>query len=683
MIPKLIEEISIMWQKTKIMSKTIYQFIGDKKPPIDKIIIDCKYEFNNIDFCGFGSKALYEQLKKQEPSCTYTKGILEKIIFNSNITKVYISAIANKKVSDVKEITHCIYAWLKKNDHSFAEVIPELEKDMTELVNQVIEKQTRKKENNKKSKELVDITNPNSHGITNDDAYYYQEKKMINLLLNNTITPDEYQELYVLAHMDMPATLCIAKDIWLHIANIENYDKFNREKENIKLSLSERLEALQKNSSFIYKTGTGANVPLLNEDINKLDKKVTNILTELMQNKQYFDLLDLLNIKDNMWQKMLTIKSKSMNQVYQGYDQQEQDQPAGFYDQWDSMQAYNDYKTYNNINEYDIKKLIQLIVKMRFLSEFNNPERTQEFEVALKKKLFTMSVELFGVLNPENVEAIKKELNKLLFNEEDPLKIEKLVRNGADINAISFHHGMSVLGSAVCRKFTFKVMKLLDLGADVNLGCDPRGFTTLMLAFKEDMSDDIISRIIEKSTTINAQNNMGETALHLAIKNAQEHGGNKLDVIRRLLSQGALVTIKDMRRENTPLIAATDCTNVEVVKLMLNISREAIDIQNKEGDTALMVALQHRFSTDKAMVIIEELILAGADLNIKNKEGKNAFELVQKNKKYKDQVEKSLEKLAQQTSLGIEDDKNRFFSPTKNNSNEPNLLGAQTAFLNL
>ena len=64
--------------------------------------------------------------------------------------------------------------------------------------------------------------------------------------------------------------------------------------------------------------------------------------------------------------------------------------------------------------------------------------------------------------------------------------------------------------------------KLLDLGANVDVGEDNNGNTVLMCSIKESMPLPLVERILSQSNRSLEPNKMNETALILAIKAAKK-----------------------------------------------------------------------------------------------------------------------------------------------------------------
>lgn len=166
----------------------------------------------------------------------------------------------------------------------------------------------------------------------------------------------------------------------------------------------------------------------------------------------------------------------------------------------------------------------------------------------------------------------------------------------------------------------------------------------LILALKaKNLPDKIIHRILAQSTNINVQTRES-AALHIAIKRYHKTHSPSLDIIKHLLSSGASL-IKSNYLEHTPLMEAVISKHQDIVDCILAYQAdEYINLANNNGDTALLLALNHSWSPEKNAPIIEALILAGANPHIKNSQRKNAFDLAHRTKGYEDILTRALAK---------------------------------------
>ncbi|KAK4874330.1 hypothetical protein RN001_013690 [Aquatica leii] len=127
------------------------------------------------------------------------------------------------------------------------------------------------------------------------------------------------------------------------------------------------------------------------------------------------------------------------------------------------------------------------------------------------------------------------------------------------------------------------------------------------------------SSVMPSATTepvnINVSNSEGYTPLHTAAK----HG--RLNILRLLLDQGALVNIASSKEQLTPLHLACKHQRIKIVRELLQCGGCNIDVQDAKGNTPLHYAC---LSNDYS--IVELLLLNNCDSSIKNASGKTALQ---------------------------------------------------------
>ena len=203
----------------------------------------------------------------------------------------------------------------------------------------------------------------------------------------------------------------------------------------------------------------------------------------------------------------------------------------------------------------------------------------------------------------------------------------------------------------VLRRYSFSdlfwiVTMLLDNGADITK-IDPNGNTVLMLALLLNNDDDddhaykntittsilLLTKIIDNNLNIiNVQNKDGKTALMLATdeKFYQDPFNNiaemLLEFVKMLLKNGADITLIDNDGNNALMHSISNGAPVKIIMLLLlNIidnKMNIINVQNKDGNTALMLAVNIGWND-----IMEMLLDNGADINITDKDGNTALML--------------------------------------------------------
>lgn len=143
---------------------------------------------------------------------------------------------------------------------------------------------------------------------------------------------------------------------------------------------------------------------------------------------------------------------------------------------------------------------------------------------------------------------------------------------------------------------TAEVQKLLRQGADIEVR-DPRSGRTALTGAAEAGKAEMVKLLLEKGAKIEARDGGGNTALYGAAREGQT------EVVKLLLDKGANTEASDHDGE-TPLIWAAYEGHAEVVKLLLD-KGAAIEARKKNGDTALfLAALQGR--TEAVRVLLDK-----------------------------------------------------------------------------
>ena len=167
---------------------------------------------------------------------------------------------------------------------------------------------------------------------------------------------------------------------------------------------------------------------------------------------------------------------------------------------------------------------------------------------------------------------------------------------------------------------------LVEAGADLNVqNTRGRGYTALMYASESGNVESVKFPTERMSvSTLNQANDHGQTALMLAASHCDD---NNAVILKHLLEAGADVNVQ-CRRGYTALMYATELGKVESVKILTErISVSTLNQMNDEGQTALMLAVEDEnyIPRYRADIILENLVEAGADVNIQCKRGYTAL----------------------------------------------------------
>jgi len=159
-------------------------------------------------------------------------------------------------------------------------------------------------------------------------------------------------------------------------------------------------------------------------------------------------------------------------------------------------------------------------------------------------------------------------VNDVLPNGQAPLHIaafwsstrhvEQLLQYGAFVNHQD-NKGKTALHLSVCvRKYRRKILCLLAYGSDANLP-DKDGNIALHICRCRIYAMDML----EHNASVSAQNNLGESVLHLAVKR------DWMDVVLRILQKGAKPNLTNHDGESPVHYAAKFARNKDILVTLL------------------------------------------------------------------------------------------------------------------
>ncbi len=210
-----------------------------------------------------------------------------------------------------------------------------------------------------------------------------------------------------------------------------------------------------------------------------------------------------------------------------------------------------------------------------------------------------------------------KKLNVELLNAiNDEKRIQKLVQEGADIDAQN-NSGWTALMNATWWGDENCVKTILENRANVNIKNNKGGEALSLISFRT--SKNIVQWLLDKGADINAKDNKGMDAFLNASLNVN------IEVMQLLLKNGADINSKDKRGRTALMNAVYNCKG-DVIDVLL---KNKVDVNAKDdrGVTALMIASEICYG--KA---VELLLDNGVDVNAKNKNGETAYDIAKKNK---------------------------------------------------
>lgn len=254
---------------------------------------------------------------------------------------------------------------------------------------------------------------------------------------------------------------------------------------------------------------------------------------------------------------------------------------------------------------------------------------------------------------------------KQAINENDKNEVLNIIQKGIDIKSFKVE-GLTLLHYAIKAEKDIVIMTLLENGANINAK-DSNGCTPLHYAINTE-NYEILEKLIKEKANVNITDNEGLTPLHYIVKN------NFVRAINVVLDSGADINAKDkegftaldyaMKRKytNNSIIRTLrtralgvnrhnekrDETRISVNKtnprkydneresavkngeghVIEILAKTKTDLNAKDvaGWTPLMYA-----AANGQIDILRQLIFLGADIDIKNNEGKAAYNLTSNN----------------------------------------------------
>ncbi|OQW49158.1 MAG: hypothetical protein A4S09_03585 [Proteobacteria bacterium SG_bin7] len=208
-------------------------------------------------------------------------------------------------------------------------------------------------------------------------------------------------------------------------------------------------------------------------------------------------------------------------------------------------------------------------------------------------------------------------------------KCEALLARNANV-----HHRNTENSSAMIyamKSGNFNVVRMLESkGATV---VDRSNHVTSLMNAAESGNYYLVKWLVEeKKADVNEQ-----MKNYYAIKSAAITGHSA--IIEYLVTHGA-----NQESIDAALVAATVYGHIDAIEATLEGGAN-VNTQNEEGDTPIMIAAGFHWSYEfQWPEIVRTLILANADLSIKNKEGKTVMDVASYNEKIRGYLKHALEK---------------------------------------
>ncbi|XP_056599712.1 KN motif and ankyrin repeat domain-containing protein 4-like isoform X2 [Triplophysa dalaica] len=212
----------------------------------------------------------------------------------------------------------------------------------------------------------------------------------------------------------------------------------------------------------------------------------------------------------------------------------------------------------------------------------DNMDKVSEPDDEMSKTLTVVFRQWFSVSAEEDARADILSLYLSEVNSQTPTVLPFLVNMADDNGNTALHYSVS--------HCNFSIVKiLLDTGmCKIDLRNKSR-YTAIMLASMTSAESPgdlkVIQQLIELGDVNSRVGQVGQTALHLAVR----HG--RILLVRLLLAQGADPNARD-HAGTTPLMCACERGHVSVVQILLEEANCDVNLKDKGGRNALSLATQ-------------------------------------------------------------------------------------------
>ncbi|UYL08697.1 ankyrin repeat domain-containing protein [Bdellovibrio sp. SKB1291214] len=144
---------------------------------------------------------------------------------------------------------------------------------------------------------------------------------------------------------------------------------------------------------------------------------------------------------------------------------------------------------------------------------------------------------------------------------------------------------------------------------------DDESMTPLMTAAMHG-NTTAVKLLLDKKANLEQRNKFGDTALALAVSNDQEA------TAKMLIAAGAQVDVAVLSDNKDTLLITAAKSSEKTTRMILQKNKKVINQTNALGNTALIESVRAGYTN-----IAKLLVQNGADVAIKNKEGKTALDL--------------------------------------------------------
>lgn len=210
-------------------------------------------------------------------------------------------------------------------------------------------------------------------------------------------------------------------------------------------------------------------------------------------------------------------------------------------------------------------------------------------------------------------------------------EVKRLISLGADVNYINPVNKAKPLITAIATYHpSIDIINyLIDKGAKVNYEDGER--SPLMCAVYTSRND-IINKIINKGANINAKDEFGRTALFMACDGYfPRYQSAYINIVKLLIKHGAKVNLVSSHGY-TPLLLASKNGYSKILIELINAGAD-VNFKDKENKNALIISIEDAdHSNDKInfdyMETVKILIKNMADINEKDESGNTALDYI-------------------------------------------------------
>jgi ankyrin repeat protein len=249
--------------------------------------------------------------------------------------------------------------------------------------------------------------------------------------------------------------------------------------------------------------------------------------------------------------------------------------------------------------------------------DINQPDSSDKHPII--SAFYTKNIDMFNFIIEHGANCNTKNINGIpllhLAIDNNPSLVKYILKQNVDINEKDAS-GNYPLIKAINKNNIDVVILLIEYaipsGIDLNI-IDMNGNTPITLAYKLNYQN--IFKFLIKYLDINKRDSKGNSILYYAIFK------NDIDTIKNLINIGADINFRDKFGNSATHITIFK-RNQEILKILLGNSNLLLNIPNRKGETPVFTIIKIcNYSVIEKIIIIDNLIKRGADINFVDNEG--------------------------------------------------------------